>query len=779
MKLMVAPYNNGAGTWTETEETRLMSYKTDHEFNRPAVATIMLSDPTGSLAQKYNADANDVYIGVGKATIEDPDGTDVFYGRIVRAESDTQRNTVTLTCRDWLDELNDEVVDYDMRENLDGAGLRQSELHTDPDSTIFIGPTYTAYTAIGGFVWEDSGAFTDDTTDANDDGANDVEIFPEEIPTVNDAVLFGFDNTVHGMRLNIGTAGVGAYTISWWYSTGAGTWAALTVTDGTGSFKNAGSNNVTWTPPAAWATATYALLTKFWVKAKLVNATVDTPPVGTQFWQITQNAFDDDMDWAADAWNGKYLCLTAGMAGDIKVSTGPYDGACSATVTAGDFQSLAYSDTWVDNFNPYSVWDNDESWTSDFYFRVYVGHDTPCDLYANGSITAARIILTSSFRDSDAGLTSTCDVQVYDNTAAGWVNVGELTVYNQARGNILTRHTIEIPTYLVDDVVSSAGIAQVRFNVTRGAATTYLSVYYIKFEVDVSTTGYTYPILITDTVATNLLHVATDLEDTAATKLWEGCPYSIVGKIYTHINTIVQAGDAQVALTTSVESTSGISAHHFEQKTRHDILQALADEDGAVFWLILGGTVVQWKQTTDSTSTAVTDDTFLRLQGSWNFDPVYNKYTVYGIRIGTGQVEGSDTDATSVTKFKTTRSKILSGRYLSDAQATDLAEALVDRDADPKFMLHGEIGGLSSIRLGDYLLVTSAYLGLTSVAYTVVAWSYDSNAYRTTITMEPRGTVGYQSIPRSLPAAIQKMDAHERGERGDRYLPDLTTHVVT
>jgi hypothetical protein len=783
MKLMVASYNNGASDWNaEAEETRFISYKIEHEFNRPAVATIVLSDPTGALAQKYNADANDVYLGAGKVTIEDPNATDVFYGRIVKAVHNSQDHTLTLTCRDWLDQLNDEIVDYDMRVDLDGAGLRQSELHTDPDSTVNISPTYSVWSAIGGAVLEDNGVFASDTTDANDDGANDVAMLPA-VPVQNqDAFLFGFNYRVHAMRLNIGTAAnIDDAVWTWYYSTGAGTWTAITVTDGTNSFTETGSHEVIWTPPADWVTATYDSITKYWIKAKLGAFTAVTQiPLGTQFWEAHWSAFDDDMDWDTDEWNDKYLVPTAGMAGDIKVSTGPYDGACSATVNAGDFQSLAYDDTWVDDANPYSVWDNDESWTSDFYFRVYVGHNTPCDLYVNDSITGARIIMTTSFRDSDAGLTSTCDVEVYDNTAAGWVSVGELNVYNNARGTILTRQTIEIPEYLVDDVISSAGVAQVRFNVTRGAGVTYLIVYYIKFEVDVGTSGLTSPVLITDTPAANEVFVATDLYGTAATKLWEGVPYSIAGKIYSHINTIVTAGDAQVALTTSVESTSGISINHFEKKTRHDMLQELAEEDGSVFWLILAGTAVQWKKTTDSSSTAITDASVLRwLHGGYDFDRVYNKYTVYGIRIGTGQVEGTDSDATSIAKFKTTRSKILSLRALSDAQATDMAEALVDRDANPTFTLGAELAGLSSIRLGDYLSITSSYLGLTNAAYTVVGWTYESKTYRTTLTLEPRGTVGYSAEPRSYSAYTQAAGARERADRGDRYLPDLTTHVVS
>jgi len=80
MKLMVSSYNNGGTAWNaEAEETELLSYSIIHAFNKPAECNIVLADPSGTLMQKYNADANDVYLGVGKITLEDPTGTDIFW----------------------------------------------------------------------------------------------------------------------------------------------------------------------------------------------------------------------------------------------------------------------------------------------------------------------------------------------------------------------------------------------------------------------------------------------------------------------------------------------------------------------------------------------------------------------------------------------------------------------------------------------------------------------------------------------------------------------------
>ena len=67
MKLQVQSYNNGGAAYNaEAEETKIISYKITHRFTDPAEAEVVLSDPTGTMARKYNDEANDVYLGVGK-----------------------------------------------------------------------------------------------------------------------------------------------------------------------------------------------------------------------------------------------------------------------------------------------------------------------------------------------------------------------------------------------------------------------------------------------------------------------------------------------------------------------------------------------------------------------------------------------------------------------------------------------------------------------------------------------------------------------------------------
>ena len=109
--------------------------------------------------------------------------------------------------------------------------------------------------------------FVDDTRDANDAGANDVFPFPAT-PAVNDRFNMGSHERFSHATINVGTAGTGAYTVSWEYSTGGTTFAPLTdVTDGTGSLKTAGSNTVDFAIPDDWAKGTVNGVSMYWIRA--------------------------------------------------------------------------------------------------------------------------------------------------------------------------------------------------------------------------------------------------------------------------------------------------------------------------------------------------------------------------------------------------------------------------------------------------------------------------------------------------------------------------------
>lgn len=134
----------------------------------------------------------------------------------------------------------------------------------------------------GAEAYVHTGSYTDETAAAQNVTANDMTLLPA-VPAQNDAYYFGHDKVFDVMTLNIGTPGVGVWTITWEYWNGA--WIALSgVVDGTNNFTvAAGSHDVTFTRPGDWATTAVNTVTKYWIRARVSAYTsVITQPKGTQ-----------------------------------------------------------------------------------------------------------------------------------------------------------------------------------------------------------------------------------------------------------------------------------------------------------------------------------------------------------------------------------------------------------------------------------------------------------------------------------------------------------------
>jgi hypothetical protein len=139
--------------------------------------------------------------------------------------------------------------------------------------------------AVQGAVADDGGVQTNETTAANEATANDMILLPA-VPAVNDAYYFGGSVQFATMVVNIGTQGVGTWTVTWEYWNGSA-WTALGgVTDNTNAFKAAvGNQNVTFTLPSTWQTTTVKAISAYWVRARVATySAVTTQPKGTQAW---------------------------------------------------------------------------------------------------------------------------------------------------------------------------------------------------------------------------------------------------------------------------------------------------------------------------------------------------------------------------------------------------------------------------------------------------------------------------------------------------------------
>jgi len=158
-----------------------------------------------------------------------------------------------------------------------------------PEPTI-LAPTIatTSPQAVGaGIAHDDDPPIdTDETTQTNDATANDMHLLPSP-GAVGDGFYFGLSDPFDWLCLNIGTPGVGTWTITWKYWNGT-TWTALPLKyDGTNHFRAAAGKR--WVHlngrPGDWATTTILTYTLYFIKGEVTSYTsMTTQPLGTQAW---------------------------------------------------------------------------------------------------------------------------------------------------------------------------------------------------------------------------------------------------------------------------------------------------------------------------------------------------------------------------------------------------------------------------------------------------------------------------------------------------------------
>ena len=166
------------------------------------------------------------------------------------------------------------------------------------EETLYIG---SATSKLTGAVADDGGVQTNETAAANNATANDMTLLPAT-PAVNDAYYFGDDGTFSMVTLNIGTSGVGVWSVTWEYWNGA--WTALTgVTDLTVGFTaDVGNRHVLFDAPYDWKQTTVESIEAYWIRARVSAYTsTTTQPLGTQCWT---NVCGSYRDLLLSRWDG-------------------------------------------------------------------------------------------------------------------------------------------------------------------------------------------------------------------------------------------------------------------------------------------------------------------------------------------------------------------------------------------------------------------------------------------------------------------------------------------
>ena len=182
-------------------------------------------------------------------------------------------------------ELNNIIYVDGTKYTQDSAGIQNAidDLPSTGGKVILPEGTYNVDRAMDVCIADDGGTYTDETTACNNATANDVTLLPAS-PAVDDAYYFGYDYRTRKVSVNIGTQGVGNWTITWEYYNGSA-WTALSgVTDGTTGFTAvAGEHDITYTLPTDWAKTTVNSTEKYYIRARVSAYTdITTQPLGTQ-----------------------------------------------------------------------------------------------------------------------------------------------------------------------------------------------------------------------------------------------------------------------------------------------------------------------------------------------------------------------------------------------------------------------------------------------------------------------------------------------------------------
>lgn len=130
--------------------------------------------------------------------------------------------------------------------------------------------------------------FVDETADASDAGADDVELLSDNAKD-GDRLYFGMTSRFGAVKINMGVQGSHNLTLVWEYWDGD-SWETLTVNDQSTSFE-AGTSTymVTFVPPTDWTSTTTAngpdSKAAYFIRARIDTFTsMTTAPFATQIW---------------------------------------------------------------------------------------------------------------------------------------------------------------------------------------------------------------------------------------------------------------------------------------------------------------------------------------------------------------------------------------------------------------------------------------------------------------------------------------------------------------
>lgn len=134
---------------------------------------------------------------------------------------------------------------------------------------------------------DDGGAFTDETTESNNDTPDDMTLLPATV-AANDAYYFGGDFPFRILTVNVSQAGSGDWAGTWEYWNGSAWQGFSSVDDRSDGFKNGGIRTISWDIPTNWAIATVNSVDSYYARFIVDSVTTTvTQPLGQQSWWET------------------------------------------------------------------------------------------------------------------------------------------------------------------------------------------------------------------------------------------------------------------------------------------------------------------------------------------------------------------------------------------------------------------------------------------------------------------------------------------------------------
>lgn len=249
--------------------------------------------------------------------------------------------------------------------------------------------------------------YTDETTDFNDIGVSDCQVFPTD-EAIDDAFYIGGTYKFNGVSIDMGTNGVGSTAI-WEYWNGS-VWETLLCTDGSSGFTASGE--LTFNPPDNWEEKYVNGYNYYWVRSRITAASYTTTPLLTQgqiYIQLNLSYTDPELGLYNFEFLSANYCLICGSSEKksehyyyYTILPGKYVYDCVMNVAIRGYYSGYWSPSniYLNGLNIYSI-NEPDGFTSiscgDISYNVGIQNTILIDAYSTQALdySVGTVLITS------------------------------------------------------------------------------------------------------------------------------------------------------------------------------------------------------------------------------------------------------------------------------------------------------------------------------------------------------------------------------------------------